>query len=175
LIFGSVVGPDGNLWFVELSNIEGFFSLQEISPAGQVTPIYPFAGLDFRPGNLVRGPDKTVWVIERSNGDQLGTKIGYFPSPGILTEFSLAPVGTSVSSITAGPDGNLWFTGYQGATPSTRTGFIGRFTPTGAVTTFSQGAWLPGAIVLGPDHALWFNESTSDRSHFQLARFVVST
>jgi streptogramin lyase len=63
--------------------------------------------------------------------------------------------------IAAGPDGNLWFTD-PGANA------IGRITPQGQITEFSQGlsTWIPTApgpygplaIAAGPDGNLWFTE-----------------
>ncbi len=64
--------------------------------------------------------------------------------------------GTKPNGIVAGPDGNLWFT-------ETTTGKIGRITPTGVVTEFSNGITAnsrPFGITVGPDGNLWFTELT---------------
>ena len=62
------------------------------------------------------------------------------------------------TDITAGPDGNLWFTlnGDPGA--------IGRITPEGVFTEFSDGLTpnsRPTGIAEGTDGALWFTEAAS--------------
>jgi streptogramin lyase len=66
----------------------------------------------------------------------------------VITEFVLPP-GGSPRGITAGPDGNVWFT-----VP----GAIGRITPGGVVTEFSQLYPDPRFIVTGPDGNLWFTQ-----------------
>ena len=65
--------------------------------------------------------------------------------------------------IAAGPDGNLWFTDQDAPA-------IGRITPQGQVTEFSQGlsTWIPTApgpfgplgIAAAPDGNLWFTEGS---------------
>lgn len=79
----------------------------------------------------------------------------------IVTEFSVRgwPLG-----ITAGPDGNVWFTELIGNR-------IGRITPAGAVTEFSEGM-SPGksgysmsgplGIATGPDGNLWFTRGMNN-------------
>lgn len=63
-----------------------------------------------------------------------------------------------VGAITAGPDDNLWFTDASG---------IGRITPAGQVTQFSDGitpsATLASWITSGPDGNLWFTEESLDQ------------
>lgn len=75
----------------------------------------------------------------------------------VITELPSAD-GAS-SSITAGPDGNLWFT-------EPRFNRIGRLTPAGVITYFSEGisprAW-PIDIAAGPDGNLWFTENDGHR------------
>jgi streptogramin lyase len=83
-----------------------------------------------------------------------------------ISEFSegIAPK-TNVWQITAGPDGNLWFTespcGVCGAPPGPPE--IGRITPAGVITEFSEGITGGGlsAITAGPDGSLWFIEPPS--------------
>jgi streptogramin lyase len=68
-----------------------------------------------------------------------------------VTEFPVA-MTRSILAITHGPDGNLWFTNHHA---------IGRITPSGVVTEFSQGTSVPatpGEITTGPDGNLWFTD-----------------
>jgi streptogramin lyase len=67
----------------------------------------------------------------------------------------------SPRAITTGPDGNLWFTddGYTPAYGAYTS--IGRITPQGNITEFSDGLTahsFPVAITAGPDGNLWFTE-----------------
>jgi streptogramin lyase len=78
-----------------------------------------------------------------------------FPSPAAaitVTEFTQGLAASpNPGAPTAGPDGNVWFTDH---------GAIGRITPAGAITEYTQG--IPGgdspanSITLGSDGALWF-------------------
>jgi streptogramin lyase len=71
-----------------------------------------------------------------------------------VTEFSTGITeGSGPQGIAAGPDGNLWFT-----EPSGGRSRIGRITPTGTATQFSEGITesLPVGIAAGPDGNLWF-------------------
>lgn len=66
---------------------------------------------------------------------------------------------SGLEGITAGPDGNLWFTEQV-------PGKIGRITPHGVVTEFSQGITpnsSPLGITKGPDGNLWFAESNTGK------------
>src|SRR5882757_2016183 len=70
-----------------------------------------------------------------------------------ITEFRLPTADSTPEGITAGPDGNLWF--------AEQAGRIGRITPAGVVTEFSNGITAdsrPFAITAGPDGNLWFTE-----------------
>jgi len=69
------------------------------------------------------------------------------------TEFSEGiQAGAFLQGIAAGPDGNLWFAEIQGNR-------IGRITPNGKVTEFSDPALNePIGITAGPDGNLWFTE-----------------
>src|SRR5271170_1966147 len=76
---------------------------------------------------------------------------------GKVTEFSATG---NAEVITAGPDGNLWFT-------EPNTGRIGRSTPSGEITEFSELGGsspellkhsIPTGITAGPDGNLWFTE-----------------
>ncbi|HTQ68510.1 MAG TPA: kelch repeat-containing protein [Solirubrobacteraceae bacterium] len=78
-----------------------------------------------------------------------------------VTEFATPTAGGQPIAITSGSDGNLWFTEY-GA------GKIGRITPAGVVTEFSNGitggsASKPRELVGGPDGNVWFVEEAGSR------------
>lgn len=86
--------------------------------------------------------------------DPVGT-IASFPDPSIYYP----------GQISAGPDGNVWFTNYDGNS-------IGRITPTGTVTAFTD-FWdinQPVDITPGPDGDLWFTKSESPYSSDSIGR-----
>jgi streptogramin lyase len=66
------------------------------------------------------------------------------------------PTDCYVGPLVSGPDGNVWFTCFKF---NSRQGLIGRVTPAGEVTEFSDGIEQDhalGDIVVGPDGNLWF-------------------
>jgi streptogramin lyase len=142
--FGITAGPDGNIWFT------GFGYVGRITPSGVATQFHWNGFLS----GVATGPDGNVWFTvfgsaaiaeispaASSAGAHLASNLGFTSFP---------------NGITAGPDGNLWFTDKGGPEA------IGRITPAGAVTEFSQGLGMTGmsgplgGIVAGPDGNLWF-------------------
>jgi streptogramin lyase len=74
-----------------------------------------------------------------------------------VTQFPIPTADSQPIGITRGPDGNLWFA---------EANAIGRITPAGAVTEFTQGLSAgsqPVEITAGPDGNLWFTEGGTDR------------
>jgi uncharacterized repeat protein (TIGR01451 family) len=83
----------------------------------------------------------------------------------VITEFEVGiSPGSAPTAIAAGPDGNLWFTEIFGNR-------IGRITPAGVVTEFSEGISPPpqysmsglSGIAAGPDGNVWFTEGYLNR------------
>jgi streptogramin lyase len=145
-------GPDGNLWFTELSASR----VGRITPAGQITDWSNGAGvsLDSQPRGIAAGPDGNLWFVESPG------RIGRITTRAQATEFSagITP-GSGPESIALGPDGNLWFTELKGNR-------IGRITPAGAATEFSAGISpnsAPSGITAGPDGNVWFTEILGNR------------
>jgi streptogramin lyase len=92
-------GPDGGLWFAEVS------SLAHISPSGAITQ-YPLP-VAF-PTSLVAGPDGALWFpIWTQNYPQT---IGRMTTSGVFTQYSVLSDATGASAIggiTSGPGGVL--------------------------------------------------------------------
>ena len=140
-----VLGPDGNLWFTEISGNK----IGRITPTGAITE-FPVPTPGGRPVGIAVGPDGNLWFAEGG-----ANKIGRITTAGVISEFSTTP-GWSPGAITAGPDGNLWFTEQNNANT---TFAIGRITTTGVITDFpTSTVSQPGDIVTGPDGNLWFTE-----------------
>jgi virginiamycin B lyase len=121
---GITKGPDGNLWFAESNTGK----IGRITPHGVVTE-FQVALPGQGPRWITAGPDGNIWFTE-SNA------IGRITTSG--TDESVFAAGFDPGAapwqITSAPDGNLWFT------DSTDTAArIGRITPRGVVTEFTQG------------------------------------
>jgi len=90
-----------------------------------------------------------------TNPPDLGLPFHSLSESDLGSEFSTGGIARPYQ-ITAGPDGNLWYTGFRDR--------IGRMTPLGVVTEFSEGIsggpYL-GGITAGPDGNLWFTEYES--------------
>src|SRR5579862_3259267 len=163
---GIAAGPDGNLWFTELSTSQ----VAAITPAGVITefPLRagPAAGVfsmarsrwslrastfDSGPIGITTGPDGNLWCAAFD-----ALYIGRVTPTGEVTEFG--PTHGSPFFITLGADGNLWFTDY-GANQ------IGRMTPSGSFTEFATPTASSGPIGLsrGPDGNVWFVEFASNQ------------
>jgi virginiamycin B lyase len=101
--FGIALGPDGAVWFAELSGRQ----VGRIAPDGALTE-YPIPS-----GNSSRfvavGPDGAVWFTSGA-----GNRIGRVAADGWVTEYPLPAEGSDPNGITAGPDGALWFTEQAG-------------------------------------------------------------
>jgi streptogramin lyase len=75
--------------------------------------------------------------------------------PPQYAKFTAAGVNAPLS-ITTGPDGALWFGEYSGA--------IGRITPTGAITLFSDArVSYADSITTGPDGNIWFTNKLTNQ------------
>lgn len=97
---GITLGPDGNVWYSQPSNII------KATTSGSILGRYAISA---RGGAIIDGPDGNLWFVE-----PYGNAIGRVTPQGAVTEF---PVPTSYASepqpavvgITVGPDGNIWF------------------------------------------------------------------
>lgn len=97
-------GPDGNVWFTDLSNNE----VGKITPQGVVTAYaIPTPNRGNVGGRLVTGPDGNVWFTHANAVDRV-------TPAGVITEFSPPTANSAPSGIAAGSDGNIWFNEYNG-------------------------------------------------------------
>ena len=162
---GIVAGPDGNLWFPEITlgtaaqTSRGPLVMPEekaiarMSPDGALAefPITPAGFTAPFPQSIAAGPDGNLWFPE---GNVYGELIGRISTAGVVTEF---PIPTLVGTrIAAGPDGNLWIAG---------AGAIARVTTQGESTLFPFPDFnhLPGGITAGSDGNLWFTDSGTNQ------------
>ena len=161
------VGPDGNLWFADGTNIV------------RMLPHAPYTQTDFPipgggPFQITTGPDGNIWFAEEGqqfcdpNGKpgQVGRILTH--APYTVTEFPLPGAVAKVYGIATGGDGNIWITrvGTGGCGP-TGTPEIDRISPHApyTVTQFPLPAATPPLpATAGPAHLLadpqgnlWFN------------------
>ena len=138
-----VTGPDGALWFTTSSAQIG-----RVTTTGTVTA-YATPNSDAATLGITVGPDGALWFAEG-----IGGSVGRITTDGTITEYTTGVRGSIAAGIATGADGNLWFT-------DPGIGAIGQVTPSGTVTYFPlpKGSdATPGAIVAGPDGALWFTQ-----------------
>lgn len=138
-----IIGPDGNVWFVERSADK----IGRITDAGEVTRFPLPRGSE--PHALTVGPDGNLWFTERAVG-----RIGRITPTGEISHFRLG-ARSRPAGITAGPDGAVWFT-------LARADKIGRIATSGKIKLFRLPlSTQPHEIVAGPDRNLWFTEGSS--------------
>ncbi len=183
--FGITTGPDGALWFTEISGNK----IGRITTAGVLTE-YPLP-VPAGPYEIAAGPDGALWFTEPNPG---GYAIGRITTAGVVTIYPFGQGQADPLDIVAGSDGALWFTelntnrisristGGQttrypaptGCSPigiakgqddalwftCFGSGLIGRITTSGTLTTYSvpTANSQPVSIIGGPDGALWFSE-----------------
>jgi streptogramin lyase len=147
---GIVAGPDGNMWFSELSG-------------GQIGNFNPgtssFNGYSLGLGeetSITGGPDGNLWFLlpDDLNQNQQATVASISTNGTNFHSYQNFSADYVQTSMTAGPDGNLWITeGTEGP------GKIARVTTGGATTEFSPATTNtlgPTSITTGPDGNLWF-------------------
>jgi streptogramin lyase len=148
---GIAAGPDGDLWFTELTSNK----IGRITTAGAVVNEYTSTGslvTEF-PAGITQGPDGAMWFAVYANN-----QIGRITTAGEATFFDIPTANSGPVDIVAGPDGNLWFTEFNGNK-------IGRVTTGGAFQEFTiptAGAEATG-ITAGPDGNLWFGETGGEK------------
>jgi streptogramin lyase len=105
-----------------------------------------------QPNSIVAGPDGNLWFTETT-----GT-IGVVSLRGAMLHEYATWAGAVPENIALGADGNLYFTNYNGGN------FVGKMTPTGAVTKIATGLnptnW--SGLVLAPDGNIWALANSTD-------------
>jgi virginiamycin B lyase len=97
---GITAGPDGALWFAEISGQK----IGRMTTTGAFTEFSiptPNSGAF----NIAQGPDGALWFTETT-----ADKIGRITMDGVITEYLVPAAGASPAGIAPGPDGALWFT-----------------------------------------------------------------
>jgi streptogramin lyase len=168
--YAMVVGPDGNLWFVE----QGGQKVGFITTSGAIAE-YPIPNAQALIG-IAKGPDGNLWFT-----DTMAGKIGHISTSGTnIVHYSL-PAGSFPQGITAGPDGNLWFVEQKESGDY----YIGKITTAGKITSYSTketagtfqvfatSGYSFGVIIAGPDGNLWF-VNPQDGLHSQVGKITTT-
>ena len=145
--FDITAGPDGAMWFTNLT------SIGRIATTGDVT-LFPLPSPNRLAVRIAAGRDGALWFTEQSTAHG-SPAIGRVSTDGHITEYPLPMSAAGIRGIAAGPDGALWYTEWTGDA-------IGRMTVDGLVTEYALGHrastdW----ITVGPDGALWFTEANT--------------
>ena len=160
---GLVAGPAGDLWFTYqlcpgacngggVGRITPTATIATYSTSG--TPSYAFT----------QGAAGTLWFT-------YGGGIGRISAAGTVSLFTKGlPPNNFLGNLHQGLGGDLWFTDCispgQGC-GSGATGAIGRITPAGQISVFTQGLPGPvGGMVLGSDGNMWFTQSDGNLTAF---------
>src|SRR5436309_1944069 len=78
-------GPDGNLWFTEISGIK----IGQISPAGTIRE-FSLPTSNSPPYGIIAGPDGNLWFTEAEQTFNPVSKVGRITPAGVITEFTIA-------------------------------------------------------------------------------------
>jgi len=152
------------MWFTEPDANR----IGRITPAGVITEFSRGLRRYSFPCCITGGPDGNMWFAE-ARGEE-GITIGRITPAGVITEFGRMTPGSFPNDMALGPDGNLWVAedltkGGIEQPPQTPTAMIGRITPAGVITEFSEGIspdTFPNGITAGPDGNSWFAEGPFD-------------
>ena len=147
---GIINGPDGQLWFGNLSDP---WRLYRLAPSNGAQSSVDISNLSFGAQTLAPGPDGQVWFLP--SGYPAIAKID--PASQQITSY---PIRTySPNGLAAGPDQNLWYVTSAYST----TNVIGRITPQGAVTEYPLPTGIQASgLMVGPDGNFWYIESQQD-------------
>jgi streptogramin lyase len=145
---GLCLGPDGNLWFTEISGNK----IGRLTPGGSFTE-FPVPTANSSPFAIATGFDRNLYFVEYA-----GNKIGRITPGGVITEYPIPTAGSHPSSLAA-THFNVVFT-------ESGTNKIGYFDTAHqtflelAMPTAASGPWR---IVLGADRYLYCTERFGNR------------
>jgi streptogramin lyase len=147
LVTSLAAGPDGNIWFTEISTGK----VGRSSTTGFSTEVYSGPG-NSRPLDITSGPDGNLWFT-----DFAYSAIVRISTSGAAVRYSLPTPDSEPTIILAGPDGALWFI-------ESGPGKIGRIDTSGQVREYVVPGSQPEleSITVGGDGALWFTDNGSN-------------
>src|SRR5947209_6074578 len=149
--YGIASGPDGNIWFTDSGNADGYSKVGHMTTSGAITAsdVVGLPGTVNQNGlatGIAPGPDGNLWLGHRGDVDKVPTTVTL---PSQITEY---PFSGGVQDLLAGPDKRMWLT--SGSPLSAQ---IGAMTTDGTATNYPNASWMQGTfgITVGPDNNLW--------------------
>jgi streptogramin lyase len=152
-------GPEGNMWFTDISSGSGVIG--RITSAGAVT-LYPIPTEKpainepeySYPEGIAQGPNGYMWFTDAGTNDEGKSFIGRInTSTGKVEEFLVPTKNSYPHGIARSSNGNMWFT------ESPEVSQVGQITSAGVISEFpASTSNAPGGIALGPDGNMWFTE-----------------
>jgi streptogramin lyase len=143
---GWLTATPGGMWFTDIT---GPYSgdIGHITTAGTIQIDSPGANY---PIAITKGSDDSVWFANWYYEDDGRTGIGRIDANGTTHVFHTSGIAAGPLGIAAGTDGSAWFT-------IGRANSIGRFTPAGEFTYFTDPTINdPLGITRGTDGNMWF-------------------
>jgi streptogramin lyase len=149
--YGIASGPDGNIWFTDSGNADGYSKVGHMTTSGAITAsdIVGLPGTVNQNGlatGIAPGPDGSLWLGHRGDVDKVPTTVTL---PSQITEYQFSG---GVQDLLAGPDNRMWLT--SGSPLSAQ---IGAMATDGTATNYPNSSWMQGTfgITVGPDNNLW--------------------
>jgi len=137
------LGPDGNIWFLELKAGK----LARINPDRSITE----EPLPCSPSAALYNSGDALWFAEQCRGYEELVRVA---PGGSLSHYVISSGNAVIWGIVKGPDGNIWFTEF-GSNKIGRLDLSGPYLTEFAIPTAVS---EPSFIVLGGDGKLWFQE-----------------
>jgi streptogramin lyase len=101
---GITAGPDGNLWFTDVSENGGPEQIGSMTESGNVS-IYQLPSVDNAPFTIVSGSDGNLWFTNDGN-----SVIGRISSTtGQVTNYATPTQNSSLTGIAQNSDNTIWF------------------------------------------------------------------
>jgi virginiamycin B lyase len=100
-----VLGPDGNIWFVDSENLKVTGAIGRITPGGNVTLFRKGLQKSSAPLGITVGPDRNLWFTENAGGPH----VGRITTAGKITLYKIPLPGSySATDIARGLGRHLW-------------------------------------------------------------------
>lgn len=144
---GITLGPDGNIWFVEIGATQD--AVAWISPDGQEVMEFPTLTPLSGPEQITTGPDGNIWFTEWD-----ANQVGRISPDGTNQQEFLTPTQPSnPAGILTASDGNVWFADEDN-------NFLSMITLDGMIMEYlvPTANSRPFYMCNGPDGNIWFVE-----------------
>src|ERR1700686_775969 len=150
-----IVGPDGNLWFTEITSSR----IARLTASGKITEFLT-PTVNAHPSSIAIGADGNLWFSE-----QQGNAIGRVTPTGGIREFRLPIKHTNADMVILGPDKRIWFAShgpYWHMNDYQPSHVLGAIDTAGTVREVSRTPkGVPAYVAVGPVGNVWFDDPTT--------------